>query len=310
MFTTNNKLNTELKEKMLNKYSENTILGYENAVCQFLKYCDSHGYPKTIPFSVEIIQDYIYDNGSYYKPSNLRHFISALTAVQRRAGITLEENTAKHESVQEAYDTVAKKNNHQVKKAKALIYVELLKGLSEYTWTGSQSELRDKAMILLGFYGAMRRSEILELKYEDLEFSPRKGYVIYIRFSKTDQKSKGMYKAIPINPVHPELCPVTALNGLLGMRGKKKGYLFTSIFKSGKMSADKMTGKGFDYIFGKYYPGYSSHSLRAGFVTTAFQNGAAVNSIMNQTGHKDSTTTFAYNRAQSIWIDNAVDHLF
>lgn len=308
-FTPDNKLSTELREKLIDKYAENTVEAYESAMRQFLSYCDSRSIPKQMPFEVEVIKDYIFDYGVYYKPSNLQLFVAAISAIQNKSGLKNNENTAKDESIKEALHTVSRKNDHRVKQAKALVLDELEEVFLSHTWKFCRSEIRDRAMILIGFYGGMRRNEILELKYEDLEYNPEKGYVIYIRHSKTDQKSKGMYKAIPFNRSRPEVCAVTAMDALINERGKKKGYLFTKIPRSEKITNDKLTPKGFDYIFDKYFKKYSSHSLRSGFVTTAFQKGAAVNSIMNQVGHKDSKTTYGYNRSGNIWIDNAVNQL-
>lgn len=309
IFTADNKFTKVFIKNMQGRFAKNTIDGYENAIHQFLNYCDRYQFPKSIPFDTQTICDYIEDVAPYYKPSNIRQFISALSSVQKRVDIPDNENTAKFDKVRDALIKAFRDNGHRVKKAKALVYDKLREILINYVWSGNQTELRDKAMILLGFYGAMRRNEIIKLRYEDVEFIDNKGFSIYIKFSKTDQSAKGSYKAIPFNKKDTFMCPVIALNRFLHERGRHKSFLFTGITKGEKWTMNQLTGKGFDFRFKKYFPGYSSHSLRAGFITTAFQKNSPVHSIMNQVGHKNSNTTFDYNRPENIWIDNAVNNL-
>ena len=162
---------------------------------------------------------------------------------------------------------------------------------------------RDKALLLLGFYGAFRRSELVNLDLSDITRTS-KGLNILIRNSKTDKNKIGMFKAIPFT--FNEYCPVTALYDYLNSANILDGAVFRSISKG-----DEVRGRLSDIdiyrIIKKYAPNFSAHSLRVGFITTASENGANPQSIMLQSGHKTVQMIAHYTRSKSVWKGNAVE---
>ena len=170
--------------------------------------------------------------------------------------------------------------------------------------------VRDRALLLIGFAGATRRSELTNLEVSDLEINDD-GLIIHIRRSKTDQLGVGRKVGIPYG-AHAQTCPVRALKEWLTASGIADGPLFRGITRSGKPMpeglSDRMVARivkrcaervGYDATH------FAGHSLRAGLATAAAQAGASERSIQNQTGHKSLVTLRRYIRDGSLFKDNA-----
>lgn len=174
---------------------------------------------------------------------------------------------------------------------------------------------RDRAILLIGFASAMRRSEITSLKMEDLKFVDE-GIEIQLSWSKTGKRS-------PVIPYgsNPITCPVRTLKAWLVKADIKEGTIFRSINKHGHVNGNPLTGAAIALIVkrnayvkskrdaalekGEYIPSYAGHSLRAGFCTHAAMVGVPEHLIMIQAGHKKSDTTKKYIRIANKWTDNA-----
>ena len=169
--------------------------------------------------------------------------------------------------------------------------------------------VRDKAILLLAFFTASRRSELAALQLEDLEFSDD-GLLVTIRRSKTDQTGNGMTKGVTRRS--GVLCPVQAVENLIQSAGIISGPLFREIAKSGRMLNNQLTGDSIARIIKKYarLAGmdeslYSGHSARRGFVTSAFDAGASVDEVRAVTKHQDVRTLFRYKEDSDLLRNNA-----
>jgi site-specific recombinase XerD len=121
---------------------------------------------------------------------------------------------------------------------------------------------RDKALILIGFSGGFRRSELVNIDFEDLEFT-KEGVKIFIKRSKTDQSGEGMIKAIPYFK-EKSFCPVMFLKNWIVISKSNKGFIFNISDKMVAILIKKyLSAAGFDP------KKYSGHSLRSGFATVA-----------------------------------------
>jgi len=180
-------------------------------------------------------------------------------------------------------------------------------------WDSGRKGLRDKALILVGFFGALRRSELVGLNVEDVEFVPE-GAILTIRKSKTDQEGRGREVAIGY-ATRADLCPVRALQSYMATLGRNTGPLFVSMRKSqytqSRLSTDAVARIVKDYAdrLGLDPRRFGGHSLRAGFATTAALLGATEDEIALQTGHKSMTVLRGYIRRASLFERNAMTRI-
>jgi len=180
-------------------------------------------------------------------------------------------------------------------------------------WDSGRKGLRDKALLLVGFFGAFRNSELVGLNIEDVEFTPE-GAILTLRKSKTDQEGRGREVAIGYAK-RPELCPVRALQTYMATLGRNTGPLFVSLRKSqytqSRLSTDAVARIVKDYAdrLGLDPRRFGGHSLRAGFATTAALLGATEDEIALQTGHKSMTVLRGYIRRASLFERNAMTRI-
>jgi integrase len=174
--------------------------------------------------------------------------------------------------------------------------------------------LRDRAILLLGFSGAFRRSELVALNKEDLQ-ETTDGLVVTLRRSKTDQEAEGRKVAIPRGR-EAGTCPVRTLSAWLAAAGIAAGPLFRRVNRHGLILPQRLSGEGVAIVVKRwaaaagYAPEeFARHSLRAGLATSAAIAGKSERSIMNQTGHRSPTTVRRYIRDANLFRDNAADGL-
>jgi len=172
-------------------------------------------------------------------------------------------------------------------------------------------EIRDRALLLLGFAAAMRRSELCALDLADVTFRPE-GLAVILRRSKTDQEGAG--RAVAVRPgSHPSTCPIAALRAWLALRGAAAGPLFLSVDRWGhlgqrlsghdvaRLVKRRATAAGLDPAK------LSGHSLRSGLATSAAKAGKSERSIMATTGHSSVTMVRRYIRDADLFADVASD---
>lgn len=169
--------------------------------------------------------------------------------------------------------------------------------------------IRDKALLLIGFAGAFRRSELVSLRVEDITFVEQ-GITIYLARSKTDQEGEGRTVAIPF--ARGNICPVLALKSWLEGAAITSGAIFRGINRHGKISGKQLSTEAVALIIknniqriGLDAKTFSGHSLRSGLVTSAAQAGVSNWIIKAQTGHRSDAMLNRYVRDARIFIDNA-----
>jgi len=174
--------------------------------------------------------------------------------------------------------------------------------------------LRDRALILLGFAGAFRRSELVGLTVDDCAFG-KDGLTVTLRRSKTDQAGAGRKIGIPYGS-NPETCPVRNLQSWIEQGGVSGGPLFRSINRHGQVQPVGLSGIDVARVVKKLAERagldsakYAGHSLRAGHATSAAIAGASERSIMNQTGHRSVQMVRRYIRDGSLFRENSAGKL-
>jgi site-specific recombinase XerD len=172
----------------------------------------------------------------------------------------------------------------------------------------SLAACRDRALLLLGFAGAFRRSELVALDCEDIE-ETGEGLKINIRRSKSDQEAAGATVAIVRGSV---ACPVEALRAWLSEADISTGAIFRRVNKADKVLPHRLTAQTVALIVKAYATraGFDSrlfagHSLRSGFLTSAARRGASVFKMMDQSRHRSIDTLRAYVRDAEVFRDHA-----
>jgi integrase len=170
------------------------------------------------------------------------------------------------------------------------------------------ADIRDRALLLVGFASAMRRSELAALDVEDIEETPE-GLRITIRRSKTDQEGHGHVIAIPRGMI---ACPVAALKAWLEAAAVTESALFRPIAKGGRIRPMRLTDRSVADIVkaharraGLDPKQFAGHSLRSGFLTSAAARGASIFKMADQSRHKSMDTLRGYVRDAEIFKDHA-----
>ena len=175
-------------------------------------------------------------------------------------------------------------------------------GLLDQFATEHAVDLRDRAVFLVGLWGALRRESIVALDLADLQWADA-GVIALLRRSKTDQAGRGHEVALPRQDDHPEACPVRALRRWIDFAKIGEGAVFRTITKGGRVTPDRMPPgrvakivKRAALLAGLDPASFGGHSLRAGYVTEARKSGIDWTVIMEQTGHRKLATVKRYLR--------------
>ncbi len=174
-------------------------------------------------------------------------------------------------------------------------------------------DARDRALLLIGFAGGFRRSEIVALNCDDAE-RVRQGLIITLRRSKTDQEGAGRNVGLPFGRTRH--CPVLALDRWLAVSGIEAGPVFRPVDRHGRFAPERLSGEAVSLIVKERVAavaidptGFSGHSLRAGFATSAVKAGVSTLKIRSQTGHASDDMLARYVRDGELFVDNAAGAL-
>ena len=174
-------------------------------------------------------------------------------------------------------------------------------------------DARDRALLLLGFAGGFRRSELVGLDCTDIEHA-RQGVIVTLRRSKTDQDGEGRKIGIPFG--RTKWCAVAALDQWLGAAGIEDGAIFRRVDRHGRVLPDRLSAEAVSLIVQErvaaagYDPAnFSGHSLRAGLATSAAQAGVSSLKIRQQTGHASDAMLGRYIRDGELFVGNAAGAL-
>jgi integrase len=283
--------------------AENTKRAYRAAWEDFTAWCENKGL-EPLPAEPRSVGWYLTARAQHLKTSTLQLRLSAISQAHRLGGYELD---TRHPYIKEVWAGIRREKG-TAKEGKTPILTDDLRAMVR-SLPGSLLGLRDRALLLLGFAGAFRRSELVGLDAEDIQ-QAAEGLVIQLRSSKTDQEGQGTIKGIPYG-FRPETCPVRALQAWLEASGIEEGPIFRSITRHGKIQG-RLSGRGLAKMIKRAAKAagldpdrFSGHSLRAGFATQAAANGVPEWTIMNQTGHKRRDTLDKYIRMGNLFRQNA-----
>ena len=314
-----NELTTDLKslhEETLNNLkiskANNTLRAYKSDFTDFRIFCAKHGF-SSLPSEPKIVSLYLTHLSKTSKISTLRRRLVSISMVHKLKGHYLD---TKHPIIIENFMGIRRtKGSFQKGKKPILInHLKLIINVINEQKNEDIKKLRDKSIILVGFGGGFRRTELISINYEDLEFVPE-GLKITIRKSKTDQFGEGMIKALPYF-TNEKYCPVISLKSWLDISKIKSGPIFRRFSKGSFLKEERLTDQSVVLLIKKYLnlagidnTNFAGHSLRSGFASVAAESGADERSIMTMTGHKSTQMVRRYIREANLFKDNALNKI-
>jgi site-specific recombinase XerD len=281
-----------------------TRRAYRSDWADFTSWCERAGVV-ALPASPATLAGYVAalaDTGKKY--STIRRRVAAITYAHR---LKRETPPDTDESVKAVLRGIRRTIGVAVERkapATARVIASMLKRMGD-----DLRGKRDRALLLIGFAAALRRSELAGLDVADLEFADA-GVIVHLRKSKTDQEGAGQFVAVPNGT---RLRPVEALRAWLVAAAIAEGAVFRSINKGGsRIAAGRLTDRAIADVVKKRCAAakldpaiFSGHSLRAGFVTQALEDGADVLRVMAVTRHREVSTLQAYDRRAQAFKDHA-----
>jgi len=290
------KLELETLKNLKNSKSNNTLRAYQSDFRDFSAFCIKNGL-SSMPTQPKIIAIYITHLSKISKFSTLKRRIASISVIHKLKGHYLD---TKHPIIMENLHGI-KRTLGSRQKAKKPILINDLKLIIKAI---DKEKIRDKALILIGFAGGFRRSELVNIDYDDIEFVPE-GVKILIKRSKTDQSGEGIVKAIPYFD-NQEFCPVIALKNLINIKfvNLNEGKIFDLSDKSVALIIKRYAEKA-----GLDSTKYAGHSLRSGFATTAAEFGVEERNIMAMTGHKTTQMVRRYIHEANLFKNNALNKI-
>ena len=312
-------LEVETLKNLKNSKAANTLRAYQSDFKDFGAFCIKNGF-NSLPTEPKVIALYLTHLSNKSKFSTLKRRLASIKVIHKMKGHYLD---VKHPIIMENLLGI-KRTIGISQKAKKPLLINELKTLIEpiikhekdleagkvlpVVVTNNKSlyfdkdKKRNKALILIGFAGGFRRSELVAIEYDDVEFVAE-GVKIFVKRSKTDQSGEGMIKGIPYFD-NKDYCPVIALKEWIEHSKINNGRIFP------------ISDKGVALIIKKYalWAGldpskYAGHSLRSGFATSAAESGAEERNIMAMTGHKTTQMVRRYIQEANLFKNNALNKI-
>jgi len=298
-------LETRVRSFIGQSKSENTIRAYSADWADFEAWCREHGMT-SLPADSKTVELYLADLGSErgMKTSTIKRRIYSIGHFHVVNGYP---SPREYPSVKAVLSGI-RRHNGTAQQGRDPILKDDLRAMVE-ALPKNLAGIRDKALLLIGFFSACRRSELIGLDVDDLEFTPQ-GLVLHLRRSKTDQESVGREVGVPFAS-DSEVCPVLAVRHLLEALGITTGPIFRAIDRYGVARNGRLTGRSVALIVKRAAEAagidstrLSAHSLRCGFCTEAALQGVEERVIMKQTGHKCERVVRGYIRESSVFQNN------
>lgn len=273
--------------------SDATRRAYQDAALHFLQMPGAR-----LPANEAMVIAYLVRHAGQLNPRTLALRLSGLAEWHRLQGFA---NPCAGPEVRRILTGIARTHARPKRKARALEAEHLDQMVAALASQDTLTALRDAALLQVGYYGCMRRSELVNIDVEHLDWSSS-GVVVQIPRSKTDQTGEGQRKAIPCQDAQGPHCPVRALRRWLEAAGIHHGPVFRSINQWGQLGAGRLHAGSVNDILSRtaelialpYAPLLASHSLRRGLATSAHRAGAPFDLIKKQGGWRSDSTVWAY----------------
>ena len=299
--TTNLKsIELETIKNLKNSKSKNTLRAYQSDFKDFTLFCTKNGF-QSLPTDPKILALYLTYLSATSKFSTLKRRIASISVIHKMKGHYID---TKHPVIMENLMGIKRVKGSNQKSKKPILIRDLKLIINAILESNEKDirKLRDKSIMLIGFSGGFRRSELVNIEYEDIEFV-EEGVKIFVKRSKTDQSGEGMIKAIPYFD-NSNYCPVMSLKNWINIAKINDGKVFD------------ISDKGVALIIKKYVKiagldskRYAGHSLRSGFATSTAESGAEERNIMAMTGHKTTQMVRRYIKEANLFKNNALNKI-
>ncbi len=282
--------------------SDNTRRAYRSDLRHFIEWGG------TVPASDVMVADYLARHAGTLSVATLARRVASISKAHAAGGL---HSPARSELVRSTLRGIRRTRGQPQRRARPLTKEDLFSVLA--TIRDGPKDARDRALLLVGFAGAFRRSELVAINCTDVE-PVKQGVVVHVHRSKTDQEGAGRKVGIPYGRTRG--CPVTALTDWLGRAGIEEGPVFRPVDRHGRVGNARLSGeavslavKGRAADVGLNPDDYSGHSLRAGLATSAAAAGVSSWKIRQQTGHASDAMLARYIRDGELFADNAAGAL-
>ncbi len=284
--------------------AESTRKAYRADFAAFTRWCNARGVTP-LPATPETVAAYLASEAEAgRKPSTIGRRCSAIGHAHKLAGLEPPTNS---EKVRSTFGGIRRAVGAAPNR-KAPAVAEVTRDMAKAAPAGKLKGLRDKALLLLGFGGAFRRSELVALDVADLEETDE-GLRVTIRRSKTDQEGHGVTIAIVRGGAY---CPVRAVRAWLDAAGIVDGPVFRPVHRGGNVHDKRLTAQSVRLVVkaqaklvGLDADDFSAHSLRSGFLTSAARRGASIFKMRDVSRHKSMDVLQAYVRDADMFRDHA-----
>ena len=287
-----------------------TRQAYRAQWAQFLAFCEAHCLAP-LPAAPATVALYLTGRAQAgRKVATLAQALAAISQAHQLAGFASPRTSA---VVHETFQGIRRQHGSAPSQKAPLLDTQLHALLAILDDTPGLLALRDRALLLVGFAGAFRRSELVALQVDDLRFGPA-GVLACLRRSKTDQEGHGRDVALPFAS-HASRCPVRTLERWLTLASIATGPVFRSVDRHGNVRG-ALSGRDVARVVKRTAAAagldprpLAGHSLRAGLATSAAHAGKSAHTIMKTTGHRSVATVYKYIRDADLFRDHAVDGL-
>ena len=306
------KLHEDTLNNLKNSKANNTLRAYKSDFKDFGAFCAKHGF-NSMPTEPKIVSLYLTHLSKISKISTLRRRLVSIGVVHKLKGHYLD---TKHPLIIENLMGIKRKKG-SIQTGKKPILISHLKQIINVIDDQKMDDIkkiRNKTLILVGFGGGFRRTELISIDFEDLDFVDE-GVKITLKRSKTDQFGEGLIKGLPYF-LNEKYCPVKNLKNLINLSKIKTGPIFRRFAKGSVLTKHRLTDQSVVLIIkdclklaGIENKNFSGHSLRSGLATVAAESGADERSIMAMTGHKTTQMVRRYIREANIFKNNALNKI-
>ncbi len=288
--------------------AENTLRGYSADWRDFCGWSKAHGV-SPLPATPEAVAAYIAECAGHLRPGSIQRRLNAIAEAHKAARL----DSPTHNSLVRNTMKGIRRTIGTAPAQKTATLTDDIRAMVDATDAGTIG-IRDRALILLGFAGAFRRSELVGLDVEDCVFG-KDGLTVTLRRSKVDQEGAGRKIGIPYGS-NPETCLVRTVQAWIEQATINAGPLFRSVSRHGQVHLGRLSGIDVARIVKKLAERaglapakYAGHSLRAGHATAAAIAGGSERFIMNQAGHRPVQMLRRYIRDGNLFRDNSAGKL-